>query len=152
MSGPIHLPASLLQSVMDTLMDCGSGRNECIVYATARLESPRVADAFIHPHHASTPVSTTVESAELNHVWDELRETGRKIVMQIHSHPAAAFHSSTDDNFPIIHSVGFLSLVLPSFGGRGLEGAHLAVYEGGASWHAPSEEKKPEFLVIDHAS
>lgn len=152
MPASIHFPASLLQSVIDTLMDCGGGRNECIVYATAQLESPRMADAFIHPHHASTPVSTTVESGELNRVWDELRETRRKIVMQVHSHPGGAFHSSTDDNFPIIHSVGFLSLVLPWFGSRGLDGAHLAVYEGGGKWRSPRKEETPEFLVIEHAA
>ena len=152
MLAPIHFPASLLQSIIDVLMDCGRGRNECIVYVTAQLDSPRAADAFIHPHHASTPVSTTVDAAELNRVWDELRETGRRIVMQIHSHPGSAFHSSTDDNFPIIHSVGFLSLVLPSFGNRGLDGAYLAVYEGGGKWRSPRKEETPEFLVIDHVA
>ena len=151
MPDPVVLPGTLLQSVIDVLADCGGGRNECIVYATARLDSPWMADAFIHPRHASTPVSTTVESSELHRVWDELREARRKIVLQIHSHPGSAFHSSTDDNFPIIHSVGFPSLVLPSFGKRGLTGAHLAIYEGDGKWHSPQPEEWPEFLVVDGA-
>ena len=152
MANTVHLPQTLLQSVRRVLEDCGTGRNECIVYATAHLESPLIADAFIHPRHASTPTSTTVERAELHRVWDDLRSERRKIVMQIHSHPGGAFHSSTDDNFPIIHSVGFLSLVVPSFGRHGLDGAHLAVYEGDGKWHAPPVEKWAEFLVVHHAA
>lgn len=151
MPDPVSLPQTLFQSVIDVLADCGGGRNECIVYATARLGSPWLADAFIHPQHASTPVSTTVESSELHRVWDELREARRKIVLQIHSHPGSAFHSSTDDNFPIIHSVGFPSLVLPSFGMRGLAGAHLAIYEGNGKWRSPRPAEWPEFLVIPDA-
>lgn len=151
MPDPVSLPESLLQSVIDVLADCGGGQNECIVYATASVDSPRMADAFIHPQHASSPVSTTVESWELHRVWDDLREAGRKIVLQIHSHPGSAFHSSTDDNFPIIHSVGFLSLVLPSFGRLGLKGAHLAIYEGDGKWRSPLKEDWSQFLVIPNA-
>ena len=151
MSDPVSLPETLLQSVIEVLTDCGGGRNECIVYATARLDSSQMADALIHPRHASTPVSTTVESSELHRVWDELREARRKIVLQIHSHPGSAFHSSTDDHFPIIHSVGFPSLVLPSFGRRGLTDAHLAIYEGNGIWHSPRQKEWPEFLVIQDA-
>ena len=35
---------------------------------------------------------------------------------QVHTHPGAAFHSPTDDAWPIVHLEGFLSLVLPDFG------------------------------------
>ena len=147
----IHLPVSLLQSITDVLVVCGGGRNECIVYATAPKHAPDRVESFIHPTHESTPVSTTVDSTELHCVWDGLREARRKIVLQIHSHPGSAFHSSTDDNFPVIHSVGFPSLVLPSFGKRGLTGAHLAIYEGNGNWHSPRLEDWSEFLVIDDA-
>jgi proteasome lid subunit RPN8/RPN11 len=148
----IHLPASLLQSITHVLVDCGGGRNECIVYATARRDVPDRIEGFIHPTHASTPVSTTVEEAELHRVWDELRDTGRKIALQIHSHPGAAFHSSTDDDFPIIHSTGFVSLVLPAFGSRGLNGAHLAIYQGDGHWTSPSPTEWERYLLIDEAA
>jgi len=38
------------------------------------------------------------------------------IRVQVHTHPAEAFHSAVDDAFPIIHTPGFLSLVIPNFG------------------------------------
>lgn len=148
----IHLPASLLQSITNVLMDCGGGRNECIVYATAPKDTPDQIEGFIHPTHASTPVSTTVDETELHQVWDELRDTARKIVLQVHSHPGSAFHSSTDDDFPIVHSTGFVSLVLPSFGSRGLDGAHLAVYQGDGRWSSPLPGEWESYLVIERGA
>jgi hypothetical protein len=53
-------------------------------------------------------------------------------VAQLHTHPGAAFHSGTDDEFPIVRTPGFLSIVLPEFGKYGLrELAACAAYEVG---------------------
>jgi hypothetical protein len=48
--------------------------------------------------------------------------------VQVHTHPKAAFHSLTDDTWPIVHTLGFLSLVVPNFGMGEIsfEGAFLA--------------------------
>ncbi|MBX9460687.1 MAG: hypothetical protein KL785_05895 [Brevundimonas sp.] len=35
--------------------------------------------------------------------------------VQVHTHPGAAYHSATDDAFPLIHTPGYLSLVIPRF-------------------------------------
>ncbi len=120
------------------------------MYVTAAVDRPRYADGFIHPRHASSPVSTTVGSDELNRVWDELRESSRKIVLQIHTHPGGAFHSSIDDGFPIVHSVGFPSLVLPFFGRAGVDGAHLAIYQGDGQWFSPNLSEWDRYLVIEN--
>ena len=34
---------------------------------------------------------------------------------QVHTHPTSAFHSSTDDHYPLVTLLGALSLVLPDF-------------------------------------
>jgi hypothetical protein len=34
---------------------------------------------------------------------------------QVHSHPTSAYHSSTDDHFPLVTLLGALSVVLPDF-------------------------------------
>jgi hypothetical protein len=34
---------------------------------------------------------------------------------QIHSHPTSAYHSDTDDHFPLVTLVGALSIVIPDF-------------------------------------
>ena len=34
---------------------------------------------------------------------------------QVHSHPTNAYHSSTDDSYPLATLVGALSVVIPNF-------------------------------------
>jgi hypothetical protein len=46
------------------------------------------------------------------------------VVAQLHTHPGRAFHSSTDDAFPLVSTPGFLSIVAPDFGSRGLIELH----------------------------
>jgi hypothetical protein len=59
---------------------------------------------------------------------ERLAERQEGIRAQVHTHPREAFHSSTDDAWPIVHLEGFLSLVIPEFalGPVGLEGSYLA--------------------------
>ena len=51
--------------------------------------------------------------------------------MQVHSHPADAYHSETDDNYPIATLDGSLSIVLPFFGRDGWESSNIAAYRLG---------------------
>jgi hypothetical protein len=56
--------------------------------------------------------------------------------VQVHTHGRRAFHSATDDAFPIVQTPGFLSLVLPWFamGPVGLDDAFLVTLEHGGRW------------------
>jgi hypothetical protein len=56
-------------------------------------------------------------------VW--LYEHEQVLAAQVHAHPTDAFHSSTDDAFPIVTELGGLSLVAPDFARGGIlcEGA-----------------------------
>lgn len=51
-------------------------------------------------------------------VW--LFEHEETLGAQIHAHPAEAYHSGTDDAFPIVTTLGGLSLVVPDFCRSGL--------------------------------
>ncbi|MGH2724364.1 MAG: Mov34/MPN/PAD-1 family protein [Actinomycetota bacterium] len=144
----LKLLQSLLKAVSEVASACGQGRRECVVYLTAARGHPDQVVGYIHPSHQATAVSTEVDQEELGRVWDELRSTGRMIVCQVHTHPGTAFHSGTDDHYPVVHSVGFLSLVLPGYADRGLKGAHLAVYQGGGRWLAP-DRWEPYLLLED---
>jgi hypothetical protein len=50
------------------------------------------------------------------------------LLAQIHSHPAEAYHSDTDDAFPIATAAGSLSLVIPDFAARPFALPECAVY------------------------
>jgi hypothetical protein len=60
--------------------------------------------------------------------------------MQAHTHPAAAYHSSRDDALAIVHTPGFLSLVIPDFarGEIGLDRAFLAERGHDGRWRQVS--------------
>jgi hypothetical protein len=62
---------------------------------------------------------------ELN-VW--LYRNQQVLAVQIHTHPQEAYHSETDDTYPIVTTLGGLSLVVPWFCRDGLLSRALAIY------------------------
>jgi hypothetical protein len=62
---------------------------------------------------------------ELN-VW--LYRNHQVLAVQIHTHPQEAYHSETDDTYPIVTTLGGLSLVVPRFCRDRLLSRGLAVY------------------------
>lgn len=70
----------------------------------------------------------TVEGEALHkmNVW--LYEHEQMLGAQIHAHPRKAFHSETDDTYPIVTTLGGLSLVAANFCRRGLQHRSSAAY------------------------
>ena len=56
-----------------------------------------------------------VEEAELRRLNVWLYEQELRLIAQLHSHPTEAYHSETDDLYPIMTTVGGLSIVVPDF-------------------------------------
>lgn len=69
-----------------------------------------------------------VDSDELHRVNLWLHEHALTLVAQVHSHPGAAYHSDTDDAYPIVTKLGSLSVVVPDFARRAFRLADIAVY------------------------
>ncbi len=57
----------------------------------------------------------TVEGEALFRVNKAVYERNEVLAAQVHTHPTDAYHSSTDDTFPLVTLVGALSIVLPDF-------------------------------------
>lgn len=57
----------------------------------------------------------TVEGKALFEVNKAMHNRGEILAAQVHSHPTSAYHSSTDDEFPLVTLVGALSVVIPHF-------------------------------------
>ena len=49
-----------------------------------------------------------------------LYEAGEMLAVQVHAHPTDAYHSDTDDTYPIVATLGGLSIGVPDFCSRGL--------------------------------
>lgn len=91
---------------------------------------------MVHPRHSASPVGFEVEEDWLNRFWLDLADKGLGVRYQVHTHPGAAYHSSTDDAYPLIRSLGFLSLVIPRFaqGAIGFDGAYLTQVQSDGGW------------------
>ena len=72
-----------------------------------------------------------VDGSELHRLNVWLYEAQQVVGVQVHSHPVDAYHSETDDAYPIATLAGSLSIVLPFFGRDGFRSTDIAVYRLG---------------------
>ena len=72
-----------------------------------------------------------VDGSELHRLNLWLYDAQQVIGVQVHSHPSDAYHSETDDNYPIATLDGSLSIVLPFFGRDGWGSRNIVAYRLG---------------------
>lgn len=102
------------------------------------LWSGRVEADVLHVRNAHFPEQRSyktdggllvrVEGAALHRLNAWLYENGETLAAQIHAHPTDAFHSDTDDTYPIVTALGGLSVVAPDFARRGVITRGTAAY------------------------
>jgi hypothetical protein len=131
----VELGEGLLREALTHLKICGKHRNECVCWLTGPLSTPGVIDEVLHPRHTASPIGYEIDQRWLNDTFIALAHGGRELRAQIHSHPASAYHSSTDDAFPAVTTPGFLSIVVADFAGaEDLTDAHVARLASDGSW------------------
>jgi len=69
----------------------------------------------VHPVHSATPVHYELDTRWFHQFWLALAAEQRSVRAQVHTHKLRAFHSTSDDRWPIVYTSGFLSLVVPRF-------------------------------------
>lgn len=134
----------LLARTFDHLRRCGQGRRECQALWIGPWPSPDLITSVVHPSHSANAHGFLLDSGWLNKFWLELASADQGVRVQVHTHPGSAFHSPTDDAYPIIHTPGFLSLVIPNFamGPIGFKGAYLTEIAQDGSWREiPCEQR-----------
>lgn len=126
----------LLQRTFLELRRCGRGRRECVVLWTGGAEEPRRVDGLLHPNHTADAVGYDIADQWLTANALQLAAERRSIRAQVHTHPGLAYHSRTDDRYPIVAAPGLLSLVIADFarGSVGLAGAHVAELQADGRW------------------
>jgi len=130
------IPTSLLDDTFRQLRDCGRGQAECQVLWVSPWAAPESINTVVHSKHLARISGFELDSPWINSFWTEISKNQLGVRCQVHSHPGRAYHSLTDDEWPVIHTAGFLSLVVPNFGtGRVcFEGAYLAELLSDGSW------------------
>lgn len=129
----VTVPRQLANAAQEHMRSVGKRGNE----GFALWIGHRVGTAF-HVNEALIPeqrglrfdtgVCVTVSGEEMFRINRYLYQTGRELVAQLHSHPTDAYHSETDDTYPIATTAGAFSLVVPDFAVRQFSLDECAVY------------------------
>jgi hypothetical protein len=126
----------MLEQTFETFRACGAFRHECKAYWVSPWSDPQNLTQVVHPKHRSSMYGLSIDDRWIGEFWTELVDQGLGVRVQIHTHPFEAFHSKTDDDYPLLFDVGYLSLVIPNFakGPIGFEGAYLAEIQSDGAW------------------
>jgi hypothetical protein len=129
------LHRNIVRKTFRTFRECGRGECECVVYWTGPAEEDLI-DRFEHPLHKRSAFCYEVEDGWLTEFWKALGTSKRSVKVQIHTHPDEAFHSATDDEWPIVSQAGFVSIVIPDFaaGEPSLDKAWVGRLQADGNW------------------
>jgi hypothetical protein len=139
----VRLRSEVLEQAFGHLRRCGAGRRECVVYLTSSLAEPDLIDRVQHPAHRASAVEYEVALPVIAELFTEMLRARRCVRAQMHTHPGPAYHSPRDNDFALVSTPGYLSIVLPNFaqGPVNLNGAFIAerTPEGGWASVQPSD-------------
>jgi len=131
----LRVEKDIVPTTFRALQECGRGECECAVYWTGPAEGDLV-NSFEHPLHKRSPYGYEVDDSWLTEFWKRLAASRRSIKVQVHTHPGEAFHSETDNEWPIVSQVGFVSIVIPDFasGEPSLDSAWVGCLQADGKW------------------
>lgn len=109
-----HIPSHILEATQAHLREKGRLQEEGVVLWRGTLNPPQVTD-FIIPEQITHTGRFIVPLEARQQLVRQLSGVKEKVIIQVHSHPGEAFHSSTDDEEAIPRQAGALSLVVPDF-------------------------------------
>jgi hypothetical protein len=134
-NGLLRLACDIVQRTFSTLRECGRGECECAVYWIGPSEF-NLVNGVVHPIHRRSPFGYEINDSWLTDFWKRLAASKHSVKAQVHTHPGEAFHSATDDNWPIVSQEGFLSIVIPGFatGEVSLKNAWIGRLRGDGIW------------------
>lgn len=143
----LRVTSTVLPDSFEILRSCGRGLAECVVYWLGPSGDANLVDEVVHPRHSAHVGGYDVDGAWQNQLWLRLAREDRRLLTQVHTHPAAAYHSQRDDAMAALQTPGFLSLVVPDFalGEISLHGTHLAERAADGSWVSVDPTQKIGF-------
>lgn len=90
-------------------------------------------------------VCVIIDTEELRRLNYALYHAKKELIAQLHSHPTDAYHSDTDDEYPVVTTMGGLSLVAPDFASRPFDLRDYATYR--LSKHATWDEMREKDVL-----
>lgn len=152
----VLVPSRCIDETLATLSAAGEFGAEAFALWAGRQESEyfRVNQTLIPRQQAyrlPTGVCVSVAGEELHRINVWLHESNLRLIAQIHSHPTDAYHSDTDDTYPLVATVGAFSIVVPDFGKYGFVWDRMAFYRLSpqATWEELSRTDINSIFVIE---
>jgi hypothetical protein len=131
--GRLRIGSDALEITEEALRRAGKEGFEVFV-----LWSGRAADGIFEvmtPHlprqtayRSENGLLVRIEGDALHDLNRWLYENGESLGAQVHAHPGEAYHSDTDDTYPIVTELGGYSIVAADFARDGLLCEETAVY------------------------
>jgi len=116
------IPDTVLDPTLDALVAAGRNGHEAFAVWGAVVSHDGTEVAFRSctvprqtPHVTSHGLLVEVSGQALFEVNRALFQRGEILAGQVHTHPTDAYHSDTDDHFPLVTLAGALSVVVPDF-------------------------------------
>ena len=131
-----RIQASALRKTEEAIRSAGQDGYESFVLWSGTCDDDTFTVTKVHiPEQTSYKLDAglcvRIDGSELHRLNVWLYEAQQIIGVQVHSHPGDAYHSETDDTYPIATLDGSLSIVLPFFGRDGWESSDIAAYRLG---------------------
>jgi hypothetical protein len=146
------VPAGVVDTTDKALREAGEEGYELFVLWTGTA-----VGSHFEVEHAYVPTQRSfrgheglqvrVAGKDLHDLNRWLYEHRQTLAVQVHSHPTKAYHSDTDDQFPIVTALGGLSIVVPHFGKGGIRGPGVVAYRlGPRSWSKLSSSQSDALM------
>lgn len=129
----IEIDSELLARSEDSLRAAGRDGCELFVLWSGRQNGERceILDGHVprqSSYKSKDGLLVRVEGAALHKLNAWLFQNRQTLIAQLHAHPDDAYHSDTDDSYPIVTQLGGLSLVAATFCSEGLISDSTAVF------------------------
>jgi hypothetical protein len=115
------IPTAIAIETIEFLRDVGGRGFEGFALWAGQLSGPGtfLFQSCIIPDQKAMQTDdgllVTVDGSALFKVNRLIHGRGQVLAAQVHSHPSEAYHSATDDSYPLVTLVGALSIVIPDF-------------------------------------
>jgi hypothetical protein len=115
------MPQSALETARGYLMEAGrQGREAFVLFSGAVSPPTAIIRSVVYPPQkavsdSSGGVGVYVTGQSLFEITRWAARRTEILLGQIHTHPGRAFHSRTDDAYPLVSLPGAFSVVVPNF-------------------------------------
>jgi hypothetical protein len=128
-----QVPTTVVNETEEALRSAGAEGYEAFVlwsgHQSGRLFTVRTAHVPRQDsYRLASGLCVRVDGSELHRLNVWLYEAGEVLAVQVHAHPDEAYHSETDDTYPIVATLGGLSVVAAEFCRDGLFCPSTAIY------------------------